>query len=1469
MSAVPHRPGPAAIASLSDSQKARLLQRLRSEDQRRRDSNGAAPSAPATQLAVYLTLEENAPRPGRELIEQWLRERLPGYMVPSAIRILDRLPTNANGKIDKAALSRSAANLDAQEPFSPSFADIPTQLLLAIWERVLNIRPVQETHNFFELGGDSILAIQVISEARKAGLPLRVSQLFSHPTVQGLVSCLASPLSPKSGSQEIPAGAGILTTGELTIPFTPIQQWFFENRFSNPHHWNQSFLLHMDAKIPFAAVKEAFGRLYESHDALRLAIQERPTSLTQIVLDRVELPIQHWPIRMEELSFLQSEAAIIRQTANAIQTRFHLSEGRLLRASFFSADNEEPNKLLLIGHHLCVDAISWKVIFDELAGQLASRSETTESGVAGDRFARWASALPDAARRFQGSLGFWRNQPYYRCPSVPLDHGELGLNLEGSARSATVTLSESQTQALLAKASTRENSLQTFLVASLALTLSEWLGAPWVLIGIEGHGRGDVVPGADTADAVGWFTSYFPVVLDLRYADSPEQALLDVQSQLAQVPDHGHSYGLLRYAHPDREVRDQLAQVPHPQVTFNYLGKAAGPSVKAPFSAVEYGIGVDRDPDNRRTSIFEINAGMVDGRLKVDFQYSDAVHSPGTIEKLSQRVAAVLDRVASPPRSAQPPLKAGAERHLEPTGGQQALLLHRLGSPAHDLGELTLSGHLVGSVSVDRVQAAWDEIVARHPALRATVHWRDQEAPVLEIHRAPRPSVETIDLTHLPDADQARELSRLIAQKRSEPLDIGRLPSTGLTLLKRSDDRCSFIWRCHHVFLDGWSSSLVLKELLARLASGASPGDGWPDASACFYSYYDWLASIPPSEPGRFWSDYVQGCEPCLVIPGAGERQAQPGFQRRATAVHQPGNLGLGALRAAAARYRATPGVLALAAWGIVLANLTRRGSVCFGLTHSGRNAPISHAEAIVGNLANLVPFRIQCDPQADVSQWIQQLMEQQERVSRHGHISLDRIARWAHKSLEFPLFDTTLAIANYPGVNSAGAVRLEGFEGDTTSTFPVSISLSLSDSLSILIDYDESALSNDGVRYLLALYTRILEGLCTEVAPTLSAFLQSSTALEFRKLMAAARGENQPSAGAGANGPQRGRSDQRPGPQTAEERLLAIFRETLSQPEAGPEDNFFDLGGTSIQALRLFHAIERLYHKRLPLSSLFQHPTAAALSALLGSPAADQPFRSLVEIRRGDNRLPPLFLIHAGGLEVLFYKDLADHLDPQLPVYGIQSVGLDGRERPLEDIRESAGRYLREMQSLHPRSPYFIAGHCYGIVVALEMAVQLRNRNFDVPLLISVDGPALRMTSRFERPDPQPKPAFLERVTGKLRREFAYYRAGPEGRREILRKRIQSAYVLAVRNYRTSPYLGRVLHLKCRDAEETPNQSDLAWKQAAPNVHIQSLGCTHAEILQKPHVVTVADAILRELNACYFAGALQRPGPAAPSDQR
>jgi malonyl CoA-acyl carrier protein transacylase/acyl carrier protein len=184
------------------------------------------------------------------------------------------------------------------------------------------------------------------------------------------------------------------------------------------------------------------------------------------------------------------------------------------------------------------------------------------------------------------------------------------------------------------------------------------------------------------------------------------------------------------------------------------------------------------------------------------------------------------------------------------------------------------------------------------------------------------------------------------------------------------------------------------------------------------------------------------------------------------------------------------------------------------------------------------------------------------------------------------------------------------------------------------------------------------------------------------------------------------------------EQALLCLWQDLLGVDHVAPQDNFFDLGGNSMLAVRLFAQIEKVFGKKLPLGTLYEAPTPALLAAILRKREDAASWTSLVEIRSGGSK-PPLYLVHGAGGNVLIYHDLAARLGFDQPVFGLQSQGLDGRQPFLTSVEDMASRYLQEIRAAHPQGPYLLGGYCLGGSVALEMARRLREQGGDVPLVI------------------------------------------------------------------------------------------------------------------------------------------------------
>ncbi len=328
----------------------------------------------------------------------------------------------------------------------------------------------------------------------------------------------------------------------------------------------------------------------------------------------------------------------------------------------------------------------------------------------------------------------------------------------------------------------------------------------------------------------------------------------------------------------------------------------------------------------------------------------------------------------------------------------------------------------------------------------------------------------------------------------------------------------------------------------------------------------------------------------------------------------------------------------------------------------------------------------------------------------------------------------------------------------------------------------------------------------------------------------------------------------------TTEVKLVSIWKEVLGLSNVSINDNYFDLGGTSLQAIRLFTRIKTAFSSKLSAGELLQAPTIERLAKRIEVENKTFPFKCLVTLKKGKNS-PPIFLIHSGGLQVLFYKDLASKFDDKIPLHGLQPVGHDGSEKPLQNIQAMVERYLSEITLIHPNGPYVLIGHCFGVTVALEMAKTLENRGMQVPLVVSIDGetplPMDHVAEKKEK-DPLPKQPlgkiaytfyrFIRRTLKPLKEYCILNYGDPDKRADLLIQKTGEGLRKAYHNHRSAPYLSKVLAFHCLDSDVWVNHSKKDWLRVAPNLEMVEAQCLHNEILIGKNAQATANAIMDAL---------------------
>ncbi|HET9226936.1 MAG TPA: amino acid adenylation domain-containing protein, partial [Thermoanaerobaculia bacterium] len=547
-------------------------------------------------LAAYVVPSGPAPAAGE--LRRFLAESLPGYMVPTVWTFLDGLPLSPAGKVDRRALSRiePSEQRGAEEIAAPR--NPAEETLARIWAEVLQVERVGVQDDFFDLGGDSILSLRVVARAAEEGLQITPRQVFERHTVSALAEVAVAV-----GSE------GNAAAVEGPAPLTPIQRSYFERRPADPHHFNFPVLLIPREPLDPIRLERTLGLLIDRHDALRLRFEHDGNEWTQRVAPTGE-PV---PISRIDLSALPDPArdAAFTAAAEALQGSLDLGRGMVQAALFHGA----PERLLLIVHHLAVDAVSWRVLLEDFERAWNAEARLPSPAVP---FSRWAERLaalagsPETARE----LHFWRarNDAAAGGRRLPLDL-EGGEDTEATTGLVTVSLDPEATRSFLKDAhrayQTRPDEL---LLAALAEAVAGWTGERTLWVDLEGHGREPALAGLEGLDlsrTVGWFTSLHPLWIDLRAgigAMAPGEVVKTVKEELRRVPSRGLGYGVLRW------LAGEPLGSPAPEIAFNYLGQL---DLMLATSAL---FAVDPDPPGRPRSVradrmyrLEVNAWVRDG----------------------------------------------------------------------------------------------------------------------------------------------------------------------------------------------------------------------------------------------------------------------------------------------------------------------------------------------------------------------------------------------------------------------------------------------------------------------------------------------------------------------------------------------------------------------------------------------------------------------------------------------------------------------------------------------------------------------------------------------------------------------------------------------------------------------------------------------------------------------------------------
>jgi amino acid adenylation domain-containing protein/non-ribosomal peptide synthase protein (TIGR01720 family) len=970
------------------------------------------------QLVGYLVgkggLDESAVRAACEAA-------LPVYMVPPVFVQLEALPLNGSGKVDRRALP-VPQELAGRDVGGPPRGERETALA-RVWREVLKQPEIGRDEDYFRLGGDSIKGIQIISRLLPAGWRLDMRWLFRYPTIAGL--------APRLEPTHAAAGAA---PAELVgeVPLGPIQRWFLETCTVQPAHFNQGVWLDAPGRWNLDAMAAALHHVVAAHDAFRYRYTHDAGAWRQRTVASAG-PLA-W--RVADLRGAREAgpraAALVREE----QAAMDLAGGPLTRAVLVQTD--AGDRLFWTAHHLIVDAVSWRILLEDLAAAY----EAANGGRPLPRFARtvsfghWTRTVGAAvtAGRLADEAKHWQELAVSPEARLPFDFAR-GPGTVGDLRHVSATLGAELTGRLLQGAHvvyrTRGAEL---LVAAFRLAHAEWNPGEPLELALEGHGREAALAELDVSRTVGWFTSVYPVRFPVLLPGAPGALLVrDTKERLRRVPRNGAGHGWWRATGPGFATDRRRGGA----IGFNFLGSFEPGERGAPFALSPDRPGATQDPRQVVEHPLAVTGYAAGGRLYWTIEYDGTRWAEASMRRLRDLFLQALDQVAGiagAGRSGVPSPAdfvycqldlAAFDRMAERRGWapeaiediyplspmQKGLYYEASKAPASEAYFEQMSFCLAGPIDVAALQQSWRDLVARHPALRSVfVTVEGQDEPLQVVRRGQAAEVVVVSLLGQSDQQQREAVVSYQRSDRAAAFALESGPLMRVRIFPLGRERLQVVWSHHHILMDGWCVGILYEDLMrcyeARL-QGREPN---LEKAADYRSYVQWLQARDRAASAEFWRRELAGYERLTSLPrdqptGTGEYRCGKSKVRLDGAAWTK-------LQALATAQGATTGTLLHALWGILLARYNQTEDVVFGGIVSGRPEAVPEIEKMVGLFINALPIRLRLATTATLPDLLRQF--QAESLERRPHEYLP-LAEIVEQTGLREVFDHLVVLENYP----------------------------------------------------------------------------------------------------------------------------------------------------------------------------------------------------------------------------------------------------------------------------------------------------------------------------------------------------------------------------------------------------------------------------------------------------------------------
>lgn len=563
-------------------------------------------------------------------LKEWLLKFLPKYMIPTNFIFMEKLPLTLNGKVNYDLLPEP-------EPVEREFIKYETlaeKELVKAMEEILGIENISMNDNYYQLGGDSIKAIQIASKLKNVGLNIKVKDILAHDSIEETAAIIEEDGVIRSISQD---------KSEGIAKRIPIVEWFFNQKFSNESFYNQHVLLEYKERLDINKVIIAVNKLTEHHDALRINYDRRSNELYYNNKKFNEMYAFKY-FNLSQYSY-DKQCKNIKKIIDETNSSINIENSSLFNVVMMDLEDDRQ-ALLFTAHHLIVDGVSWRVILDDFITVLKQLDEGSEIRLPlkTHSYKDWAEALRTYSRNdFSKEVDYWNS----------ILNKEINYNVDWNNEEDIVETSnilskeidEETLSSLIQKVDQIYNiDLNEVLIIGLVLTLNKLTNKDDIIVELERHGREAINDYVDVSRTVGWFTSMYPAYFSIEHEDI-EDNIKSLKEQFRNIPNKGFNYSILKFL--NKELKGKETKY----VRFNYLGDFDNIIDKEKLDISDIEFGLNSDNKNSLTALIEIGAIIINKKLKVTAEYSKKRFNDETIEKFiedyTETLKLILDKCSN------------------------------------------------------------------------------------------------------------------------------------------------------------------------------------------------------------------------------------------------------------------------------------------------------------------------------------------------------------------------------------------------------------------------------------------------------------------------------------------------------------------------------------------------------------------------------------------------------------------------------------------------------------------------------------------------------------------------------------------------------------------------------------------------------------------------------------------------------